>query len=233
VALGNRGFVIVPLVHPPEPDPDLPPPPGPPPTHVAAAVALIEEGWAAACAAAGTPDHALRLGVVHGQMKVAERDAVMSRFRSGEVDVLVGTTVLEVGVDVPDATVMIILDADRFGIAQLHQLRGRVGRGAHESQCWLVTTPKDVDAPISPRVEALVASTDGFELAEVDLDLRGGGQLLGTRQSGLTDLKFAQLRRDRPLLERAREFADELVDVQGPLHDEVVRLFADADLSAG
>ena len=113
---------------------------------------------------------------------------------------LVATTVIEVGVDVPNATVMVILDADRFGIAQLHQLRGRVGRGAHESQCWLVTTPSRRGRRPSPRVEALVASTDGFELAEVDLDLRGEGTLMSTAQKGRSDLRLASLRRDRELV---------------------------------
>jgi ATP-dependent DNA helicase RecG len=123
----------------------------------------------------------------------------------------VATTVIEVGVDVPNATVMVILDADRFGIAQLHQLRGRVGRGTHESSCWLVSGADEV----SPRVEALVATTDGFELAEVDLELRGEGTLMNTAQKGQSDLKLASLRRDRELVELAREAAVWLVDGQG------------------
>jgi ATP-dependent DNA helicase RecG len=148
--------------------------------------------------------------------------------------VLVATTVIEVGVDVPNATIMIVQEADRFGLAQLHQLRGRVGRGAEQSYCLLISRAReDLTETAVSRLEALVRTTDGFELAEVDLELRGGGQLLGTRQSGLTDLKFAHLRRDRPLLERARVLADELVDLDGPLRDEVERVFADADLSAG
>ena len=118
----------------------------------------------------------------------------MELFRAGELDVLVATTVIEVGVDVPNATVMVILDADRFGIAQLHQLRGRVGRGAHESPCWLVDRPSRRTA--SPRVEALVGSTDGFELAEVDLELRGEGTMMSTAQKGRSDLRLASLRRD-------------------------------------
>jgi len=142
--------------------------------------------------------------------------------------------VIEVGVDVPNATIMIVQEADRFGLAQLHQLRGRVGRGAEQSYCLLISRAREelTDAA-SARLEALVGTTDGFALAEVDLDLRGGGQLLGTRQSGLTDLHFAHLRRDRALLERARELADDLVDVAGPLQDEVERRFAGRDLAAG
>ena len=158
----------------------------------------------------------------------------MARFKAHELDVLVATTVIEVGVDVPNATIMIVQEADRFGLAQLHQLRGRVGRGAEQSYCLLISRAREelTDSAVA-RLDALVRTTDGFELAEVDLEIRGGGQLLGTRQSGLTDLNFAQLRRDRPLLERARALADGLVDVDGPLHDEVERLFAGRDLSAG
>jgi ATP-dependent DNA helicase RecG len=175
-----------------------------------------------------------RVGLLHGRLRPAERRELMARFKARELDVLVATTVIEVGVDVPNATIMIVQEADRFGLAQLHQLRGRVGRGAEQSYCLLISRAREdlTDTAVS-RLEALVRTTDGFELAEVDLDLRGGGQLLGTRQSGLTDLKFVHLRRDRPLLERARALADELVDVDGPLRAEVDRVFADADLSAG
>jgi len=150
----------------------------------------------------------LRLGLLHGRLTPADKDMTMELFRSGGLDVLVATTVIEVGVDVPNATVMIILDADRFGIAQLHQLRGRVGRGAHESQCWLVTAGTEATA----RVEAVVASTDGFALAEVDLELRGEGTLMSTAQKGRSDLKLASLRRDRELVHLAREAAFEIVD---------------------
>ena len=159
----------------------------------------------------------------------------MEAFRTGGLDVLVATTVIEVGVDVPNATVMVILDADRFGIAQLHQLRGRVGRGAHESQCWLVTTERERGAPPSPRVEALVASTDGFELAEVDLDLRGEGTLMSSAQKGRSDLRLASLRRDRDLVRLARDAAFEIVDADSTLAgspgllDELALLITDED----
>ncbi len=156
----------------------------------------------------------LRLGLLHGRMKSAEKDAVMESFRRGEIDVLVATTVIEVGVDVPNATQMVILDADRFGIAQLHQLRGRVGRGTKASACWLVTRLADDEliAEMKPRIEALVATTDGFELAEVDLQLRGEGTIMDKRQSGGNDdLKLASLKRDRDLIEAAREVAIKLV----------------------
>jgi ATP-dependent DNA helicase RecG len=174
-----------------------------------------------------------RVGLLHGRLRPAERRELMARFKAGELDVLVATTVIEVGVDVPNATIMIIQEADRFGLAQLHQLRGRVGRGAEQSYCLLISRAReDLTEPAIERLEALVRTNDGFELAEVDLDIRGSGQLLGTRQSGLTDLHFAHLRKDRSLLERARAVADELVDAGGPLSDEVERAFAGRDLSA-
>jgi ATP-dependent DNA helicase RecG len=174
-----------------------------------------------------------RVGLLHGRLRPSERRELMGRFKAQELDVLVATTVIEVGVDVPNATIMIVQEADRFGLAQLHQLRGRVGRGAEQSYCLLISRAReDLTETALSRLEALVRTTDGFELAEVDLEIRGGGQLLGTRQSGLTDLSFARLREDRDLLERARGLADELVDTSGPLSDEVDRAFAEeADLS--
>ncbi len=174
-----------------------------------------------------------RVGLLHGRLRPAERRELMARFKARDLDVLVATTVIEVGVDVPNATIMIVQEADRFGLAQLHQLRGRVGRGAEQSYCLLISRAReDLTEPAVERLEALVRTNDGFELAEVDLDIRGSGQLLGTRQSGLTDLHFAHLRKDRPLLERARAVADDLVDAEGPLSDEVERAFAGRDLSA-
>ena len=171
-----------------------------------------------------------RVGLLHGRLRPADRRELMAQFKAHELDVLVATTVIEVGVDVPNATIMIVQEADRFGLAQLHQLRGRVGRGAEQSYCLLVSRAReDLTETAARRLEALVRTTDGFELSEEDLEIRGGGQLRGTRQSGLTDLKFAQLRKDRPLLERARELADELVDVEGPLRDAVEHV----DLSGG
>ena len=149
-----------------------------------------------------------RIGLLHGRLKSAERREVMRAFKEGELDVLVATTVIEVGVDVPNATIMIVQEADRFGLAQLHQLRGRVGRGAEQSYCLLISRPKlELTDSAQARLEALVETSDGFELAERDLDLRGEGQLLGTKQSGLGDLHFTRLRADRALLEQARELA--------------------------
>ena len=174
----------------------------------------------------------LRLGLMHGRLPPEEKDTVMSAFRDGDIDVLVCTTVIEVGVDVPNATVMVILDADRFGIAQLHQLRGRVGRGSAASTCWLVTNLQD---GVNPRVQALVDSTDGFALAEVDLDLRGEGTIMNTSQKGRSDLRLASLRRDRELVLLAREAAFEIVDTDPTLagnpvlYDEVTLLFSEDD----
>ncbi len=174
-----------------------------------------------------------RVGCLHGRLKPGDRRDMMSRFKARELDVLVATTVIEVGVDVPNATVMIVQEADRFGLAQLHQLRGRVGRGAEQSYCLLVSRAKEeLTETAQTRLQALCDTTDGFELAEVDLDLRGGGALLGTRQSGISDLRFAQIRRDRPLLERARAAAAALGDAAGPLQDEVDALFAEVEPEA-
>jgi ATP-dependent DNA helicase RecG len=169
-----------------------------------------------------------RVGCVHGRLKPAERRDLMARFKACELDVLVATTVIEVGVDVPNATVMIVQEADRFGLAQLHQLRGRVGRGAEQSYCLLVSRAKEeLTETAQARLQALVDTTDGFELAEKDLELRGGGHLLGTRQSGISDLRFAHLRRDRALLEKARTAARGLAGNAGPLEDDVDALFGD------
>jgi len=147
-----------------------------------------------------------RVGLVHGKMKGSEKDAVMRRFKAGDVQLLVSTTVIEVGIDVPNATVMVVEHAERFGLAQLHQLRGRVGRGAAASVCVLVTPFHRGDDTLR-RLQALAETTDGFRIAEVDLELRGPGELLGTRQSGLPDFRVANLIRDRSILDEARQAA--------------------------
>jgi ATP-dependent DNA helicase RecG len=165
-----------------------------------------------------------RVGCLHGKLKPADRRDLMARFKARELDVLVATTVIEVGVDVPNATVMIVQEADRFGLAQLHQLRGRVGRGVEQSYCLLVSRPKEeLTEGAVRRLEALVETTDGFELAEVDLELRGEGQLLGTRQSGLPDLRFASLTRDRHLIAKARRWAEDLADGEADVVDPLRR----------
>ncbi|HZE29753.1 MAG TPA: helicase-related protein, partial [Gaiellaceae bacterium] len=174
-----------------------------------------------------------RVGLLHGRLRPAERRELMAQFKSRELDVLVATTVIEVGVDVPNATIMIVQEADRFGLAQLHQLRGRVGRGAEQSYCLLISRPREeLTDNARERLQALVDSNDGFDLAEKDLELRGEGQLLGTRQAGISDLRFVHWRADRPLLERARAAAEGLVDYEGPLADEVERVFGEQEMAA-
>lgn len=146
-----------------------------------------------------------RVGLLHGRMKADEKESIMDSFRAGETEILVATTVVEVGVDVPNATVMVILDADRFGLAQLHQLRGRVGRSSHQSYCILVADPKTEEG--RARLKAMTRTADGFALAEEDLRLRGPGEFYGTRQSGLPEFKIADLLRDWKALQAAREEA--------------------------
>jgi ATP-dependent DNA helicase RecG len=145
----------------------------------------------------------LRFGLLHGRMKGDEKSKVMAALQSGEVQVLVATTVVEVGVNVPNATVMLIENAEQFGLAQLHQLRGRIGRGAHESYCILMVNKKDES--VWDRLNVMTETTDGFRIAEEDLKLRGPGDMLGRDQSGFADFKFADLRRDLALVEQARE----------------------------
>jgi len=152
-----------------------------------------------------------RFGLLHGRMKSDQKDEVMGRFRQGEVQILISTTVIEVGVDVPNATVMVIEHADRFGLSQLHQLRGRVGRGAEKSYCVLIPSAK-----LSPdafrRLSVMTSTEDGFRLAEADLEIRGPGDFLGTRQAGLPDLRVANLLKDQRVLEHARREAFEYVE---------------------
>lgn len=156
------------------------------------------------------------VGLLHGRMNAVEKEQQMNAFRSGTTPILVATTVIEVGVDVPEATVMVIIDAHRFGIAQLHQLRGRVGRGAAKSYCILLS-PEDISEEGKTRLQALVDSTDGFALAEIDLELRGAGTVMGDRQKGRSDLKLASLVSDVGLVSTARQVAEELVDGDGTL----------------
>ena len=216
VASGHRAFVVCPLVEGSD--------------RVEAASATAEAERLAAEELDG-----LRVGLLHGQMRPADKEQAMEAFRVGDLDVLVATTVIEVGVDVPDASVMVIEDADRFGIAQLHQLRGRVGRSGEPAWCYLLS---GADTPESTaRLEAMEASTDGFVLADVDLELRGEGTILGARQKGRSDLKLAKLLSDRDLVVDARALAVELV-AEDPIlaHHrllvEELRLFVDDDEAA-
>ena len=161
----------------------------------------------------------LRVELLHGRIKPNEKNKVMEKFRQGETDILIATTVIEVGVDVPNATVMVVLDAYRFGIAQLHQLRGRVGRGSSPSTCFLVGEAGTVVG--EERLKALVQTTDGFELAEVDLELRGEGTIMADRQKGRNDLRLASLRRDREWVEIAREVATDIVSEDPDLNSYI------------
>ncbi len=193
---GRRGYVVVPAVE--ESKRDL--------ASIASAYEELANGHL----------EAFRLGLVHGRMKAKEKAAVMEAFRSGGLDVLVATSVIEVGIDVPEATLMTILDAESFGLAQLHQLRGRVARGATQGICGAVT---GVQAEPHPRVDAFVATTDGFRLAEQDLVLRGPGDLVGTRQSGAPPLYLADLLRDGSVVAEARRDALALFESDPELAD--------------
>ncbi|MHB1776235.1 MAG: ATP-dependent DNA helicase RecG [Acidimicrobiales bacterium] len=216
VAAGHRAFVVCPLVEGSE--------------RVEARSATEERDRLAGDVLAG-----LDLGLLHGQMPGSDKEAAMADFRAGRTQVLVATTVVEVGVDVPEATVMVVEDAGHFGIAQLHQLRGRVGRGSLPSWCYLLGAGVAGDA--ARRLEAMAATTDGFELARIDLELRGAGTILGTRQKGRSDLQLASLRRDEDLLDAARALAEELtaddplLAADPSLQDEV-RLFLDEEEEA-
>ncbi len=213
VAAGHRAYVVCPLVEESE--------------RVVARSAVEEHRRLSTGVLAG-----LEVGLLHGQMATTEKQEVMERFRDGRTQVLVATTVIEVGVDVPEATVMVIEDAERFGIAQLHQLRGRVGRSSLPSWCYLLGEAGSESG--ATRLSALEGTTDGFELAEIDLELRGEGTILGERQTGSSGLRLAKLRRDREWVERARQVAESIADADPDLaeHPELlddVRLVLDAD----
>ena len=168
----------------------------------------LEEGYIHIC----EEFRGCRVCKVHGKMKSKEKDAQMHLFVTGEAQIMVATTVIEVGVNVPNASVMVIENAERFGLSQLHQLRGRVGRGAEQSYCILVTGFKLVEET-KKRLDIMVRTNDGFEIAEADLKLRGPGDLEGTQQSGVAfDLKIADIARDGQLLQFVREVAEEIVD---------------------
>lgn len=190
VAKGRQAFVVCPLVD------DSP--------KVEAASATAEHERLAALMSG------LRVGLIHGQMRSVDKEEVMAAFRAGEIDVLVATTVIEVGIDVPNATVMVIEDAHRFGLSQLHQLRGRVGRGEHAGQCLLLADPTTDEG--EERLRAMVGTTDGFRLAEEDLRIRGQGTVFGTRQSGVKDLKLANIMSDFDVLVAARRDAFAIVE---------------------
>jgi ATP-dependent DNA helicase RecG len=162
----------------------------------------------------------LTVGLLHGRLPAPEKEAAMEDFKRGRIKILISTTVIEVGVDVPNATVMVIEQAERFGLAQLHQLRGRVGRGADQSYCVLVT--ERMNDAARERIRTMVDTNDGFQIAEMDLKLRGPGEFLGTRQSGLPSLRIANILRDQEILEIARGAAAEFLE-QRPASAEFER----------
>jgi ATP-dependent DNA helicase RecG len=175
----------------------------------------------------------LSVGLLHGKMRPKEKDAVMSAFAGGEIQILVATTVIEVGVDVPNAALMIIENADRFGLSQLHQLRGRVGRGKHQSYCVLVTSTRNPDS--MQRLKTLASTTDGFKISEEDLKARGPGDFFGSRQHGLPQLRLADLGGDMRLLQQAQDAANRLLAADPeltqtenrPVLERVRHMFAD------
>jgi ATP-dependent DNA helicase RecG len=163
----------------------------------------------------------LRIGLIHGRLKAVQKQAVMQAFKAGELQLLVATTVIEVGVDVPNASLMLIENAERLGLAQLHQLRGRVGRGAQASSCVLMYQPP-LSAMARERLAVMRETTDGFVIAEKDLELRGPGELLGTRQTGLAAFRVADLVRDAGLLPSVQQAADELLAAQPALGERLI-----------
>jgi ATP-dependent DNA helicase RecG len=166
----------------------------------------LMDGYESVCRA--FPD--IAISILHGKMKPEAKDYEMARFIKAETKIMVATTVIEVGVDVPNASVMVIENAERFGLSQLHQLRGRVGRGGEQSYCILMTNNK-LGADSKTRIETMVRTTNGFDIAETDLKLRGPGDLMGTQQSGALDLLVADLSTDGAILEEARELAKEIL----------------------
>jgi len=185
----------------------------------------LEDGYEAFVREFPPPEYVVTC--VHGQMKTGDKDSSMRIFVKGKSHILIATTVIEVGVDVPNATVMVIESAERFGLSQLHQLRGRVGRGADQSYCILMTSHK-LTSEARKRIETMVSTNDGFEIAEVDLKLRGPGDLEGTQQSGIPfELKISNLGKDGQLIQYARNIAEEILDNDSDLSEEHNRRLID------
>jgi ATP-dependent DNA helicase RecG len=244
VAAGRQAYIVYPVIEGPnedQPELDFPVPMEPEPKPAArgarkqaGAPSLFERPTLKAATdmyeqLRQGPLAGLRLGLLHGRLPSDDKEIVMRRFQRGELDVLVSTTVIEVGVDVPNATVMVIEHAERFGLAQLHQLRGRVGRGRAKSFCILMTGGR-TSPEAEQRLDAMVRTQDGFELAELDLALRGPGEFFGTRQAGLPDFRIADLVRDRELLELARREAETFVSSGGAEATEAERALVAARL---
>jgi ATP-dependent DNA helicase RecG len=220
VAAGRQAYVVASRIDE-EPDKKNAYEHGPPPVTVLQVLERLSTG----------PLAGLRLGLMHGRLAPEEKDAVMSAFRAGEIDVLICTTVIEVGVDVPNATMMVVMDADRFGISQLHQLRGRIGRGQHPSLCLLVTRMPE-SSKAGERLRAVAGTLDGFALADLDLQERQEGDVLGYNQSGrLTTLRFLSLADHLGIIQDARSFCESayLDNPYQPGLDVLAAPFADSD----
>ncbi|MCC2593261.1 ATP-dependent DNA helicase RecG [Tessaracoccus sp. OS52] len=221
VASGRQAFIVCPAITGKQTDADLEAGEGL--TAVTELLPQLAEG----------PLRGLELGMVHGKQPAAERDAAMADFVAGRTDVLVATTVIEVGVDVPNASVMVVMDADRFGISQLHQLRGRIGRGSHPGLCLLLASPGEDNLTAVERLDAVVASTDGFQLAERDLELRREGDVLGAAQSGQSSLKLLRVLTDQELIQQARELAGRVLsDTRAESDPKLADLITAAELVA-
>ncbi|RMB59793.1 ATP-dependent DNA helicase RecG [Tessaracoccus antarcticus] len=221
VAKGRQAFIVCPAISAKQTEGDVDPA-----TDMTAVTELLPR-------LASGPLADLRLGMAHGKQSVAERDEAMADFASGRIDVLVATTVIEVGVDVPNASVMVVMDADRFGITQLHQLRGRIGRGEHEGLCLLLAAPGEGQEDAQLRIRALVLSDDGFELAERDLELRKEGDVLGAAQSGGSSLKLLRVLEDADLIRATKDLADRVLADRRALNDPLLAdLMTQAELVA-
>ena len=188
IALGRQVYIVYPLIHESE----------------KLDYKDLMDGYESISRAFPIPDY--RVSIVHGKMKSEDKDFEMQLFKEGKTQIMVATTVIEVGVDVPNASVMVIESAERFGLSQLHQLRGRVGRGADQSYCILMSSYK-LSKEAEKRLEIMVSTTDGFKIAEEDLKIRGPGDIEGTRQSGMLDLKLANIVNDRAIMHEARNAA--------------------------
>jgi ATP-dependent DNA helicase RecG len=193
VSSGQQAYVVYPVIEESEKD-----------TELKAAIKMFDE-------LRRNVFPQLELGLLHGRLSAEEKDGIMRRFKGGELNILVATTVIEVGVDVPNASIMVIEHAERFGLSQMHQLRGRIGRGSAKSYCVLMTGAK-VSDEAQQRLDTMVRTSDGFEIAEKDLELRGPGEFFGTKQAGMPSLRVANLVRDRKLLEVAKQEARGLLE---------------------
>jgi len=192
IAEGRQAYIVAPLIEPSEE------------VRAISALEIFEE-------LTESIFQDLRIGLLHGRVSADEKNQIMEEFRTGKIDILVSTTVIEVGIDVPNASIMIIENSERFGLAQLHQLRGRVGRGSHQSYCFLLGNPTTEEG--RQRLTVMTETSDGFRIAEEDLKIRGPGEFFGTKQSGMPDLKVANILKDHKLIRLARQEAENIINI--------------------